>query len=205
MTTTEVALDPQQVPARAELLLAAEFGDDAHGRPIFGHAGPEHEEPGETRGRIKVGAVRTRRLALAEASERPSGAVCGNPLQGGRPEAAVVPIGAAVLPRTDIDDAHGWRVYRVGPAGAVMYETWIDHGPGNGESALAQLRATAARSPEAALRAVLGERTPAAARRSVEHWLAQQEIQRCAARKPRSRAARRRRRRALARRKDHQQ
>ncbi len=201
--TTEVALDPQQVPARAELLLAAEFGDDAPGRPIFGLAGPEDEDPGETRGRIKVGAIRTRRLTLAEASERPSGAVYGNPLQGSRPEAAVVPIGAAVLARTDIEDAHGWRVYRVGPAGAVMYETWIDHGPGNGELALAQLRAAAARSPEAALRAVLSDRTPAEARRSVEHWLAQQENGRRAARKPRSRAARRRWRRALAR-KDHQ-
>ena len=31
----DVRLDPQQVPARAELLLAAELGEDAPGRPIY--------------------------------------------------------------------------------------------------------------------------------------------------------------------------
>ena len=35
----DVRLDPQQVPARAELLLAAEFGEDAPGRPIYARAG----------------------------------------------------------------------------------------------------------------------------------------------------------------------
>ena len=39
----DVQLDPQQVPARAELLLAAELGEDAPGRPIY--ARPELEQP----------------------------------------------------------------------------------------------------------------------------------------------------------------
>ena len=32
---SDVRLDPQQVPARAELLLAAELGEDAPSRPIY--------------------------------------------------------------------------------------------------------------------------------------------------------------------------
>ena len=60
----EVALDPRQAPARAELLLGADFGQQAAGR--------------------KLGAVRTRRLAVSEAADRPSGSACGKPLGGAR-------------------------------------------------------------------------------------------------------------------------
>ena len=37
----DVRLDPQQVPARAELLLAAELGEDAPGRPIYTRPEPD--------------------------------------------------------------------------------------------------------------------------------------------------------------------
>ena len=62
-----------------------------------------------------------------------------------------MPVGSAVLARTDAADAHGWRVYRVTPAGTVMYERleWIDHDPANGRLVLTQLRAAARRSPVA--------------------------------------------------------
>ena len=76
----DVRLDPQQVPARAELLLAAELGDDAPGRPIYARLEPDGN--GEPTARIKVGAVLTRRLHAAEATETPSGAAYGNPLRG---------------------------------------------------------------------------------------------------------------------------
>ena len=79
----EVRLDPQQVPARAELLLAAELGEDAPGRPIYGRAGarwPRRRRADAAR--IKVGSILTRRLSAAEATETPSGAAYGNPLRG---------------------------------------------------------------------------------------------------------------------------
>ena len=108
----DVRLDPQQVPARAELLLAAEFGEDAPGRPIYGRLEPDDDgEP--TTARIKVGAVLTRRLHAAEATETPAGAAYGNPLRGRPERAPSVPVGSALLARTDALDAHGWRVYRV--------------------------------------------------------------------------------------------
>ena len=47
---SDVQLDLQQVPARAELLLAAEPGDDAPGRPIYARPDPD----GEGAGRIST-------------------------------------------------------------------------------------------------------------------------------------------------------
>ena len=40
----DVRLDPQQVPVRAELLLAAEFGEDAPGRPIYVRLEPDDHD-----------------------------------------------------------------------------------------------------------------------------------------------------------------
>ena len=62
-------LDPKQIPARGELLLAAEFGDDAPGRPIYIRPPPDGHDDGEPTARIKVGAMLTRRLSAAEATE----------------------------------------------------------------------------------------------------------------------------------------
>ena len=145
--------------------------------------------------RIKIGAVLTRRLSTAEATETPSGAAYGNPLRG-RPEQASVPIGSALLARTDAADARGWRVYRVTPAGTVIYDEWIDHDAASGELAAARLRAAARSSPEAALRRVLDHGDHAAAR-GVAEWLANEQVERHGSKKPRSRAARRRWRRSL--------
>ena len=195
-----VRLDPQRVPARAELLLATEFGEDAPGRPIYTRLEPDGHGDDEPAARIKVGAMLTRRLSTAEATEAPSGAAYGNPLRGRPERAPSVPVGSAVLARTDTLDARGWRVYRVTPAGAVMYDEWIDHDPANGELAVTRLRAAARRSPEAALRRVLDEHGDHGAARDVAHWLATNEpVEHPGSRKPRSRAARRRWRRNLAR------
>ena len=193
----DVRLDPQQVPARAELLLAAELGEDAPGRPIYTR--PEPDGHGERTARIKVGAMLTRRLSAAEASETPSGAAYGNPLRGRPEQAPSVPIGSAVLARTDAGDAHAWRVYRVTPAGAVIYDEWIDHDPATEELAVTRLRAAARRSPETALRHALDGHGDHTAARDVAEWLASRSIERPGSRKPRSRAARRRWRRNLAR------
>lgn len=196
----DVRLDPQQVPAQAELLLAAEFGEDAPGRPIYARPEPEGHGEGEPAALVKVGAMLTRRVSAAEATETPSGAAYGNPLRG-RPERAPgVPIGSAVLARTDAADARGWRVYRVTPTGTVIYDEWIDHDPANGELAVTRLRAAARRSPEAALRRVLAGHGGHPAARGVAEWLATNEpVGRPGSKKPRSRAARRRWRRSLAR------
>ena len=43
----EVRLDPQQIPARAELLLAAELGEDAPGQPIYAGPEPDGHDDGE--------------------------------------------------------------------------------------------------------------------------------------------------------------
>ena len=126
----DVRLDPQQVPARAELMLAAELGEDAPGRPIYARPEPDDHDDGERAGRIKVGAVLTRRLHVAEAAETPAGAPYGNPLQCRPGQAPSVPIGSALLVWTDALDARGWRVYRVTPAGTVMYDEWIGRRPG---------------------------------------------------------------------------
>ena len=65
----EVTLDPQQVPARAELLLAAGFGQEARGRPIHSRleSNGNGDGDGEPAPRVEIGAVRTRRLARAKA------------------------------------------------------------------------------------------------------------------------------------------
>ena len=197
----EVRLDPRQAPARAELLLAADFGQEARGRPIHGRLESEDDggadEPGP---RLKLGAVRTRRLAVSEGTDRPSGSAYGNPLRSTRDNAPVVPIGAPVIVRTDIPDAHGWRVYRVAPNGAVIYDGWIEHDPANAELALAELHAAAAASPEAALRRAVERQPGHTSADAIARWLAGQETERPGApAKPRSRAARRRWRCALAR------
>ena len=197
----EVRLDPQQVPARAELLLAAGFGPEARGRPIHGR--PQSEDGGgdEPEPRLKIGAVRTRRLTASEAAARLPGSVYGNPLRGTRESAPTVPVGAPVVARTDVPDGQGWRVYRVAPNGAVIYDQWIDHDPARAELALTELRAAAERNPAAALRQAVERQPDHASRAVIERWLADQEIERPSAPpKPRSRAARRRWRRALARR-----
>ena len=103
----EVRHDPRQAPARAEPLLAADFGREARGRPIDGRES-EDGGAGERGPRLKLGAVLTRRLAASEGTDRPSGSVYGNPLRGTRDDAPLVPIGAPVIARTDVPDAHGW-------------------------------------------------------------------------------------------------
>ncbi|MCY4119717.1 MAG: hypothetical protein OXG72_02205 [Acidobacteria bacterium] len=195
----DVRLDPQQIPARAELLLAAELGEDAPGRPIYARPEPDGHDDGEPAARIRVGSILTRRLPTAEATETPSGAAYGNPLRGRPERSPSVPIGSAVLARADTLDAHGWRVYRVTPAGNVMYDEWIDHDPANGELAVTRLLAAARRSPEAALRRVLEAHGDHPAARGVAEWLASEPVASPGSKKPRSRAARRRWRRNLAR------
>ncbi|MCY3846097.1 MAG: hypothetical protein OXH69_21440, partial [Acidobacteria bacterium] len=148
---------------------------------------------------IKVGSVLTRRLSAAEATETPSGAAYGNPLRGRPERRPSVPIGSAVLARTDTLDAHGWRVYRVTPAGSVVYDEWIDHDPANGDLAVTRLLAAARRSPEAALRRVIEAHGDHPAARGVAEWLAGEPAERPGSKKPRSRAARRRWRRNLGR------
>ncbi len=138
---------------------------------------------------------------MSEGTERPSGTAYGNPLGGTRDDAQVVPIGAPVIVRTDVPDARGWRVYRVAPDGAVIYDGWIEHDPANAELALTELRAAAATSPAAALRRAVERRPGHASDEAITRWLAGRETERPSApAKPRSRAARRRWRRALARR-----
>ena len=192
----EVTLDPQQVPAGAELLVGAAFGDDAAGRPIHGTIADEADNGGD-RQRLKVGAVATRRLAVAQGTERPSASVHGNALRGTRDEAPAVPIGAPLLAPTDGADARGWRVYRVTPSGGVIYDEWIGLDPHEAE--LARLHAAATRSPEAALRRALEARPGHASGEEVLRWLADLKSERRAGSKPRPGAARRRWRRARAR------
>ena len=196
----EVRLDPQQAPARAELLLAADFGQEARGRPIYGRLESEDGRADEPGPRLKLGAVRTRRLAASEGTDRPSGSAYGNPLGGTRHNAPAVPIGAPLVARTDVPDAHGWRVYRVAPNGAVIYDGWIEHDPAHAELALTELRAAAATSPASALRRAVERQPGHASGEAIARWLAAQETGRPSApAKHRSRAARRRWRRALAR------
>ncbi len=196
----EVRLDPRQTPARAELLLAADFGQEARGRPIHGRLESEDGGAGEPGPWLKLGAVRTRRLAVSEGTDRPSGSAYGNPLRGTRDNAPVVPIGAPVIVRTDVPEARGWRVYRVTPNGGVMYHGWIEHDPAHAELALTELRAVAAASPAAALRRAVERQPDHASAEALTRWLTGRETERPSApAKPRSRAARRRWRRALAR------
>ena len=196
----EVTLDPQQAPARAELLLAADFGQEARGRPIHGRLESEDDGDGEPGPRVKIGAFRTRRLAVSEAAARLSASEYGNPLRGTRETAPVVPIGAPLVARVDGPDARGWRIYRATPNGAVIYDSWIEHDPAHAERVVAELHAAAAASPEAALRRVIERQPGHPSADAIARWLAGREVERPAApAKPRSRAARRRWRRALAR------
>ena len=196
----DVRLDPQQAPARAELLLAADFGQEARGRPIYGRFESEDDDAVEPGPKLKIGAVRTRRLAVSEGTVRPSGSAYGNPLRGTRDYAPAVPIGAPLVARTDVPDARGWRVYRVAPNGAVIYDGWIEHDPAHAERVVAELRAAAAASPAAALRRAVERQPGHGSGEAIARWLAAQETGRPGApAKPRSRAARRRWRRALAR------
>ena len=110
-----------------------------------------------------------------------------------------MPIGSALLARTDAADAHGWRVYRVTPTGTVIYDEWIGHDPAKGELVVTRLRAAARRSPAAALRHAVAGHGDHAAARGVAAWLANERIERPGPSRPRSRAARRRWRRNLAR------
>ena len=198
----EVTLDPRQVPARAELLLAAGFGQEARGRPIHGRLQSEDDDgDGEPGPRVKIGAFRTRRLAACEGSARLSGSAYGNPLRGTRDIAPAVPVGAPVIARVDVPDARGWRVYRAAPNGAVIFDGWIEHDPADAERVVAELRAAAAASPEAALRRAVERQPGHASAEAIARWLAGRAVERpTAPAKPRSRAARRRWRRALARR-----
>ncbi len=196
----QVRLDPQQAPARAELLLAAGFGQEARGRPIHGRLASEDDGDGEPGPRVKIGAVRTRRLAVSEGAARLSASAYGNPLRGTRDIAPVVPIGAPLVARVDVPDARGWSVYRAAPDGAVIYDGWIEHDPADAERVVAELHAAAAASPEAALRRALERQPGHASADAIARWLAGREVERPAApARPRSRAARRRWRRALAR------
>ena len=126
----DMRLDLQQVPAQAELLLAAELGEDAPGRPIFTRREPDGD--GEPTARIKVGGVLTRRLSSAEVTETPSGAAYGKPLRGRPERAPCVAVGSAVLARTAAADAHS--------AGALADEELLailvgaNGGPGRGPS-----------------------------------------------------------------------
>ena len=197
----EVTLDPQQVPARAELLLAAGFGQEARGRPIHGRLESDDDGVGEPGPRVKIGAVRTRRLAASEGTTRLSGSAYGNALRGTRDIAPAVPVGAPVVARVDVPDARGWRLYRAAPSGAVIYDGWIEHDPANAERVVAELHAAAAASPEAALRRAIERQPGHASAEAITRWLAGRKVERPAASaRPRSRAARRRWRRALARR-----
>ena len=128
-------VDTRQAPVRAKLLLAADFGREARGRPIHGRLESEDNGAGEPGPRLKIGAVRTRRLAVSEAADRPSGSAYGNPLRGTPESAPTVPIGAPLVAWTDVPGARGWRVYRVAPNGAVIYDRWIEHDPAHAEPA----------------------------------------------------------------------
>ena len=197
----EVRLDPQQAPARAELLLAAGFGQEARGRPIHGRLESEDGGDGEPGPRVKIGAVQTRRLAASEGMARLSSSAYGNPLRGTRDVAPAVPVGAPVIARVDAADARGWRVYRAAPDGAVIYDGWIEHDPADAERVVTELHAAAAASPEAALRRAVERKPGHASADAIRRWLAGREVERPAApARPRSRAARRRWRRARARR-----
>ena len=176
------------------------FGQEAPGRPIYGRLESDDDGEDEPGPRVKIGAVRTRRLAVSEGAARLSGSAYGNPLRGTRDAAPAVPVGAPVIARVDAADARGWRVYRAAPGGAVIYDGWIEHDPAHAEQMLIELRAAAAASPAAALRRAAERQPGHASAEAIARWLAAQETERPGRAKPRSRAARRRWRRALARR-----
>ena len=180
----EVTLDPQQAPARAELLLVADFGQEAAGRPTYGRLESEDDGDGPPGPRVKIGAVRTRRLVASEAVARLSGSTYGNPLRGTRDAAPAVPVGAPVVARVDAADARGWRVYRAAPNGAVIFDGWIEHDPANAEQVLIELRAAAAASPAEALRRAAERQPRHASADVIARWLAGRESERPTGRSP---------------------
>ena len=68
----EVKLDPRQAPARAELLLAADFGQQARGRPIRGRLESEDGGGGEPGPRLKLGTLSDAELLTIANSNRPT-------------------------------------------------------------------------------------------------------------------------------------
>lgn len=191
-----VRLDPEQVPERAELLIAADFGEDADGRPLYEYLGADDPDgPGQ---RIKVGALRTRNLRTTAAVDIPSATAYGAALGRDRETAPRLEIGTPILVRTDLDiDTRGWRLYRISPRGRAVYERWIDHGP-SGQLTLTELQAASTADPEHALAELAA--SGATESDAIREWIDQRQTQHIPAR-PTGRAARRRWRRAIARRK----
>ena len=142
--------------------------------------------------------MRTRSLRTEAAADIPSATVYGAALGRHRETAPRLEIGTPILVRTDVDDARGWRLYRVSPRGRAVYERWIDHGP-SGQLALADLEAASIADPEQALAQLAASGT--AESDAILEWIAQRQTHRIPPR-PTGRAARRRWRRAITRRKD---
>ena len=186
-----VRLDPEQVPHGAELLIGAEYGPDATGRALYEYLPADEHGPGQ---RIKTGAMRTQRLNVSTAADLPPTTAYGAALGRTRESAPRVPIGAPIVVRTDVDDAHGWRLYRVTPLGRALYETWIEHGP-PGHPVVDELHAAASANPIEALEALVDPGTPDGA--AIRRWIDQCNTPRIPPR-PSGRAARRRWRRAIA-------
>ena len=157
--------------------------------------------PGSAQAEARIGAARTRRLAASEGTDRPSGSAYGNSFRGTRDTAPVVSNGAPLIARTDVPDAHGWRVYRVAPNGAVIYDGWIEHDPDHPSWRSPSCGRPRRRAPVAALHRAVESQPGHASEKAITRWLAGQETERRSApATPRSRAARRRWwRRALAR------
>ena len=151
-----VRLDPEQVPHGAELLIGAEYGPDATGRALYEYLPADEHGPGQ---RIRIGAMRTQRLNISTAADLPPTTSYGAALSRTRESAPRGPIGAPIVIRTDVDEAHGWRLYRVTPLGRALYETWIDHGlPGH--PVVDELAAAARAKPVKALEPLAAPGTP---------------------------------------------
>ena len=189
-----VRLDPEQVPYGAELLIGAEYGPDATGRALYEYLPADEHGPGQ---RIRIGAMRTQRLSISTAADLPSSTAYGTALGRTQENAPRVPIGAPIVVRTDVDDTHGWRLYRVTPLGRALYETWIEHGP-PGHPVIDQLQAAARANPVEALGPLADPDTPDG--EAIRRWIEQRTSPRIPPR-PSGRAARRRWRRAIAQRK----
>ena len=101
---TEVELDPRQAPARAELLLAADFGRQAPGRPIHRRLESEGNGAGDLGPRLKISAVRDA-PARGDAARGRAAAGPRRP-NGGRSADAVLDECGAVqaLPRESVGD-----------------------------------------------------------------------------------------------------
>ena len=189
-----VRLDPEQVPHGAELLIGAEYGPDATGRALYEYFPADEHGPGQ---RIRIGAMRAQRVRTSAAADLPPTTAYGAALGRTRESAPRVPIGAPIVVRTDVDDAHGWRLYRVTPLGRALYETWIDHAlPGH--PVVDELEAAARAKPVEALEPLAVPGTPDG--EAIRRWIEQCDTPRIPPR-PSGRAARRRWRRAIAQRK----